>query len=233
MANVDKVQKASAAVALLIIGGIGVLVVYGATTGYIQARDKKTEIVDQLAQIDKIENSSASPASKGKQVIEIAYSTWDTAAAVDAKYPNHLTLNRVGEHVQQGYQQSEPLSAGVLSKAASATCMIRVRGVSESSPTFVKDNLDAFHAARSDLEAWRPYLLEATFNDVWADCQYRFQIMQSRYDEAHKPNETVTLRDIGEKFGRASSDIGKWWGETTKPVTDAVDEFEAGYNAGK
>lgn len=233
MSTQDRMQKVSAAVALAIIAGIGVLVVYGVTSSYVDGRTKKKQMAERLAEIERIEASAGDPASKSKAVIEIAYSTWDTAEAVDAKYPEHLTLNRVGEHVQQGYQQTAPLSPGVFTKAATATCLNRVRQVSETSPSFPTDNLDAYHNARNDLEAWRQYLSDADFNTVWGDCRYRFQFMQARYDKAHKPTETVTLRDVGEQVGKATAEVGKWWDETTKPVTDAVDEFKAGYQSGK
>jgi len=233
MSGHDRMQKASAAVALIIIAGIGVLVVYGATSSYFEGRTEKKEMVDRLAEIERIEASTAAPASKSKQIIEIAYSTWDTADAVDAKYPDHLTLNRVGEHVQQGYQQTEPLSAGVLSKAATATCLNRVRQVSESSPSFVSDNLNAYHNARNDLEAWRQYLSEADYSTVGGGCRYRFQFMQARYDKAHEPTKTVTMRDVGAKVGEATAEIGKWWDDATKPLNDAVEEFKEGYNSQK
>lgn len=57
--------------------------------------------------------------------------------------------------------------------------------------------------------------------------------MQSRYEKKLEKAKTVTMHDIGEKFGRASSDLNNWWKETTKPVTDAVDEFKAGYNSSR
>ncbi|MGO7115548.1 hypothetical protein ACCS79_03450 [Rhizobium johnstonii] len=231
MSGQDRVQKASGAVALLIIAGIGVLVVYGAVTSYFEKRANDKQLADQLTKIERIETSNDAPASKSKRVIEIAYSDWRVAEAVDAKYPDHLTLNRVGEHVQAGYQTSEPLSPGVFDKAAEATCINRVKQVSESSPSFVDDNLTAYHNARSDLEAWRPYL--ADYDKVFASCRYRFQFMQARYDKAHQPTKTVTMKDIGAKVGEASGEVGKWWRDTTKPVTDAVDEFKAGYQSGK
>ncbi|MBB4227964.1 hypothetical protein [Rhizobium mongolense] len=198
---------------------------------FLDKRARSGETAQRLTEIDQIEASNDAPGLKSRKIIEIAYSDWDVAEAADAKYPGHLTLDRVGEHVQSGYQASDPLSPGVFDKAAEATCIIRVKQVSEGSPSFVDENLTAYHNARNDLEAWRPYL--ADYDRAWRSCAYRFQFMQARYEKKLEKGKTVTMRDVGEKVGKASSEIGKWWSELTKPVTDAVDEFKAGYQSGQ
>ena len=227
----DRMQKASAALALLIIAGILVLVVFGSIKSYFDGRAKDDERARILAEIDQIESSSETAAVKSKKWLELAYSDWDVADAVDAKHFQNYVLNRVGQHVQAGHHLTDPLSAPVYEKAAVATCIIRVKQVNPSSTTFERDNYAAYENARNDLEAWRLYV--ADYRKTWEACAHRFRVMQDRYAKRVEKEKGVNMRDVGAKAGEATAEVGRWWDSATKPLTDAVDEFKSGYNSGK
>ncbi|AMD59434.1 hypothetical protein AWN88_14270 [Agrobacterium tumefaciens] len=227
----DKLQKASAAAALLLILGIIVLVIFASIKSYFDGLAKDGEMAKLMGSIEQIEASQDPPALKSKKFLEIAYSTWDVADAIDARHSQNYVLNRVGQHVQAGYNLTDPLSPTIFDKAAEATCIIRVKQVNEKAATFERDNYAAYQAAKYDLEAWRPYL--ADYNKVWSSCAYRFQFMQSRYEKKQEQQKSVSMRDVGAKVGEATAEVGKWWDSATKPLSDAVDEFKSGYNSGK
>jgi hypothetical protein len=231
MSATDKSQKVSAAVALVLIAMFVALVIFSGVKGFFDTRAKNQELAELVAEVDRIEASSESASLKSKKVIELAYSTSGAAAAIDEKHSQNYVLNRVGQHIQSGYQQADPLSPPVFDKAAEATCIIRVKQVSEKSPTFERDNYAAYQNAKNDLEAWRPYV--ADYNRVWNSCAYRFQFMQSRYEKEKEQERSVSMREIGAKVGEATTEVGKWWDSATKPMSDAVDDFKAGYRTGK
>lgn len=229
----DKAQKASAAAGLGMVGILAIIIAFGSIKGCIDQRAKDQELAGILAEIERVQASSDKPSTKSKKWIELAYSDWDVADAIDAKHSLNFTLNRVGQHVQAGYNVTDPLSPAIFDKAAEATCLIRVRQVNERSATFESDNFEAYQAAKRDLEAWRQYLTD--YDKVWNSCAYRFQFMQNRYvKRLEKEKETsVTMRDVGATVGEASSKVGEWWDSATKPLSDAVDEFKAGYQSGR
>ncbi|MDE8762633.1 hypothetical protein PZB21_26035 [Rhizobium sp. CBK13] len=229
----DKAQKTSAAVGLGMVVILAVIIAFVSIKGYIDQRAKDQEVAGVLAKIERVEASSDAPSTKSKKWLELAYSDWEVANAVDAKYSQNFTLNRVGRHVQAGYNVTDPLSPAIFDKAAEATCLIRVRQVNERSATFESDNFEAYQAAKYDLQAWRQYLTD--YDKVWESCAYRFHFMQNRYmQRMEKEKETsLTIRDVGATVGEASSKIGEWWDSATKPLSDAVDEFKAGYQSGK
>ncbi|CUW88594.1 MULTISPECIES: hypothetical protein [Rhizobium/Agrobacterium group] len=207
----DRAQRASAAGGLLLGGFFVVLIVYGQIDGYLDRRAKQKELEGVLAQIDQIEASSDSPSLKSKKVLDLAYSNWDVVDAVNARHDPNYLLNRAGQHVQAGYQQTDPLTPSVFDKVASETCTIRVKRVDQKSPNFDTENFDGYRAAKQDFEAWRPYL--ADYDKAWDSC--------------------ASIRDVGATVGEASGKVGEWWDSATKPLSDAVDEFKAGYQSGK
>jgi hypothetical protein len=228
---VDKLHKASTAAALIIILLFVILGIFLSIKSSFDRHAKgveMTKIIDNLSQIDA---SQDEPALKSKKFLEIAYSNWDLAAAVDARYSQNYVLNRVSKHVQSGYNVSEPLSPSVFDKAAMATCIVRVRQVNAESSTFLNDNYNAYLAAKNDLEAWRPYL--ADYEGSLKSCAYRFQVMHSKHVAALEKENKGSIKEIGAKVGHATSEVGRWWDNATKPLTDAVDEFKAGYTSGK
>lgn len=228
---VDKAQKTSAAIGLGTVAILLLLVTVGSIKGWIDQRSKARELAGVLSEIERIDASNESASSKSKKVLEIAYSSWDIAAAVDGKHEQNHLLNRVAWHVQAGYQQADPLTPSVFDKAAEATCIIRVGQVSPNSPTFMSDSYTAYIAAKRDLEAWRPYL--ADYDEVWGVCAHRFRVMQDRHVKRMERTKSVSMRDIGMKVGEATTEVERWWDSATKPLSDALNEFKSGYNAGK
>ncbi|WP_322886790.1 hypothetical protein U8C31_27425 (plasmid) [Sinorhizobium medicae] len=229
----DKAQKTSAAAGLGMVVILAIIIAFGSIKGCFDQRAKDQELAGVLDEIERVEASSDAPSTKSKKWLELAYSDWDVSNAVDAKYSQNFTLNRVGQHVQAGYNVTDPLSPAIFDKAAEATCLIRVRQVNERSATFESDNFKAYQAAKYDLEAWRQYL--ANYDKVWDSCAYRFQFMRNRYVKRleKEKEKSVTMRDIGATVGEASSKVGEWWDSATKSLSDAVDEFKAGYQSGK
>ncbi|MBD8663015.1 hypothetical protein IFT59_07085 [Rhizobium sp. CFBP 8752] len=231
MTATDKAQKASAAFALLIIAGFVVLVIYGSIKSFSDARAKSAEEASVMSEIERVEASSDAPALKSRKVLELAWSSWDVVSAVDAKYSENYSLNRVGLHVQAGYNLTEPLSPPIFDKAAELTCIIRVRQLDTKSSTFIIDNDRAYRSAKNDIEVWRPYL--ADYGRTWGNCAYRFRVMLERHMARLENEKSVSVKEIGAKVGQATNEVGKWWDSATKPLSDAVDEFKSGYNSGK
>lgn len=227
----DKVQKASAAAALLIILGIIVLVIFGSIKAFFDGRAKDAEMAKVMNDLEQIDASQESAALKSKKYLEVAFSTWDIARAVDAEHSPNYTLNRVSQHVQSGYNLTAPLSAPIFDKAAEATCLIRVRRLDSDSPTYLNDIYDGYTSAQSDFEAWRPYL--SNYDKSWGSCGNRFRVLHDRYTKRLEKEQQMSMKEIGAKVGQATSEVGKWWDSATKPLSDAVDDFKSGYNSGK
>ncbi len=222
---------ASTATGLLLIVIVGASVVSHFVKSVYDSRERSVGIERALGDIDAIELSQDPPALKNKRFLEIAYSNWDIANAVDAKHSQNYTLDRVFHHVQAGYNVTNPLDASIFIKAADATCMIRVRQVDEASANFLTDNYNAYLGAKNDLEAWRDYITE--YDLTWRNCQHRFRVLQDRHIARLEREKAVSLREVGATVGKATTEVGNWWSNATKPISDAVSDFKEGYQSGK
>lgn len=211
---------------------LAVFFVYGTIQGYINAKAKEKEAAKVITELEQIEASDATDASKSRKWLELVYSNPDATKAALTRRSEGYLIDRVRYHVQAGYNISEPLSAIVFEKAAEASCLAYVRQVDERSSTFNADNYNAYLMATSEFATWKPYL--GNYPQMLASCAYRFQFMQRRHDDQIAKERALDekIRDVGAAAGSASKQVGEWWKSATKPIADAANEFKAGYQSG-
>ncbi|MCJ9674324.1 MULTISPECIES: hypothetical protein [unclassified Neorhizobium] len=181
-----------------------------------------------LARLDAAEKSSATPAQKSKQIIDAAFMDWGALDIVNERYPDHPIRQRAIEHVALGYQAIDPVGSLPFERLADIDCAGRVNRVTKKSGGYTRDDVIAGWAvARRDLETWTPNVANA--REVSSACEHRFALILKRIE----PKETTTVKDVGAVAGKVVGEVGSWWDSATKPLSDAVDEFKAGYSSGK
>lgn len=229
----EKIQKVSTVFALSMIAAFALLFVYAAIRGYLDSRAEEEAAANTLAELKRIETSDVAPSVKSREWLKLAYSSPSTMKATLSRHSEGYLLALVNFHISEGYNQSDPLPAAIVEKAAEANCLVFVRQVDMQSPTFNTDNYYAYLKATAEIGKLKPHL--ANYEASLASCTHRFQVMQQRHDKriAEENARSTAVRDVGAALGNATKEAGEWWSSTTKPIADAVDEFKAGYESGK
>jgi hypothetical protein len=229
----EKIQKVSTVFALSMIAAFALLFVYAAVRGYLDNRAEEEAAAKTLADLERIEASDAPLSVKSREWLELAYSSPGTMKATLSRHSEGHLLALVNLHISEGYNQSDPLPAAIIKKAAEAKCLVFVRQVDMQSPTFSTDNYYAYLQATAEIGKMQMDLVN--YETSLASCTHRFQVMQQRHDKriAEENARSTAVRDVGAALGTATKEAGEWWSSTTKPIADAVDEFKAGYESGR
>ncbi|PZR78984.1 MAG: hypothetical protein DI537_41580, partial [Stutzerimonas stutzeri] len=98
----EKIQKVSAAVSLSTIALFVLLMVFGAVKGCVDKRAEAAAETSFFSELERINASTETAASKSREWLELVYSTPETTKMALRRYSQTYLIDRVRAHITAG-----------------------------------------------------------------------------------------------------------------------------------